>query len=392
MKKIILLLSTVFIAHISRAQNTPKFLAGNKISKTDYLFSSSKNELDINFQIAIKKGLTLHFSMTRMGLWQGNEEFKKHLLVAKQQLKLYEDSVKIFANSKRMDINLGTENAVISRYTKSTLNNDIRIEKEGKLDALKMGRDTLRLVKEYGSKKHQGELLIERVQYTFEMKELKEFASIANEEAWVERTATIIDSVVSVYRNKWRNADAEYHALYVAAPSLDSMDKMFIKKRSPDDFNKGSGILFINGGFGVSLVRNSLCPSVNFGLQYHFRGAEDILPFIRLSMNTFTRFEEKPDKKFNAYGTSFVNAEIGFETNELNKLNKNALISIGLGYMLYPKDPLFRDPSMDKRMYKMFFNYSLSNTIILQPEFISNLGKKDNENGWIGITVNFQLF
>lgn len=392
MKKIVLLLSTLFMANIAGAQIINMPFNGNKISKTEYLFNSGKDELDINFQIAVRTGLTLHFSMTRMGLWQGKEEFKKHLLIAKEQLKLYEDSVKIFANSKRLDINVGTENTVISRYSKSTVNNDIRIEKEGKLDALKMGRDTLRLVKEYGSKKHQGELLIERVQYTYEMKELKELASIVNEEAWVDRTATIIDSVVSVYRKKWRNPDAEYHTLYVSTYPKDSVNHLFISKRYISDYNRIAGFLTFNGGFGVSLVRNTLCPNADVGLQFHFKSEEDMVPFIRLSMNTFMRFEEKPDKKFQEYSTGFVNAELGFQSNEQNQLNKNFLLSIGFGYKLNTYEKLYRDPSMDNRMYKLFFNYSLGNSIILQPEFISSFGKRENDNGWMGITVNFRLF
>jgi hypothetical protein len=152
-----------------------------------------------------------------------------------------------------------------------------------------------------------------------------------------------------------------------------------------------SGFLIVNGGFGVSLVRNTLCPSANVGIQFHLNGGDDYLPFIRLSMNSFTRFEEKIDKKFHPYVTSFVNAEFGTQTNELNKFNKNFLVSLGLGYKLTTKEQLFRDLSMDKNMYKLFFNYSLSNSIILQPEIISNFKQKEKYNGWIGMTVNFNI-
>lgn len=392
MKKTILILTALSVVHIGRAQVAPLPSVSNKMSETEYLFNSKKDELDINFKIDIHKGLVLHFAMTRMGLWQGKEEFKRHLLIAEEQLKLYRDSLRGFANSKRLDINAGQDNTVLSRYSTSAMNNDIRIEKNGQLNALKMGKDTLRLVKDYGRIKHQGDLLTERIQYTFEMKELNGFNRELSDDAWVDSTAGIIDSVVNIYRKKWRNPDAEYHSLYVSTYTKDSVNRLFISKRSVPDYNRIAGFLTVNGGFGVSLVRNTLCPNADVGLQFHFKSEDDLVPFVRLSMNTFMRFEEKADKKFQEYSTGFINAEIGFQSNEQSKLNKNFLLSMGFGYKLNTYEKLYRDPSMDNRMYKLFFNYNLGNNIILQPEFISSLGKRENDNGWVGITFNFRLF
>lgn len=392
MKKIILILVTFLSAKNVLAQMSSMPLGNRKTDKTEYMFNTYKDELDINFEWKISQDVVMHFSMTRMGLWQGKDEFRKPLLSAVEQLKLYQDSVSKFANSKRLDIHENPDGKVFSKYTTSTINNNIRVVNSGSLEALKTGRDTLRIVKAFESRKQQGLMMPERMQYTFEMKELKEFSALLADEKWVDKSVKVIDSVVKMYQKKWRNPDAGFHSLYVNAFPKGSGNQLIISKRDIGDYNRMSGILTLNGGFGVSLVRNDICPTVNVGLQFHFAGDYDYVPFVRLSLNSFTRFEQKPDKKFQSFSTSFINAEFGTQTNEQNKFNKNFLFSMGLGYKLTTKEQIFRDPSLDKHMYKLFFNYSLNNNIILQPEFITNFKRREKENGWIGIAINFQLF
>ncbi|MES2477512.1 MAG: hypothetical protein V4561_00370 [Bacteroidota bacterium] len=382
--------SSVISTHAQLYIKTP---GGKKPDRVEDLFDTNKDELDLNFQINISKGVMLDFAITRNGLWKGKEEFRKPLIIASQQLKLYADSLKPFANSKRLDIYVGkSEGEVVSRFGSSQKHNNIRIDKSGELEALKMNSDTLRIVKAYEYKRIGGVPMAERFQYTFEMKELKDFSSIIEDEHWVDMAVQMIDSVLGVYRDKWRNPDAEFHSLYVKYNPRDTVLPLFISKRRLADFNRMSGILTLSGGFGVSLVRNTLCPGVNAGIQFHFKGDVEEVPFVKVSMNTIMRFEEQADKKFRGYTTGFLNAEIGIRTNEDAPSNRNFLLSVGFGYKLNTQEQFFQDPSMDKRMYKLFFNYSLSKSIILQPEFITNFKKKEKSNGWIGMTIGFQLF
>lgn len=375
------------------AQSYIKSAGAKKSDRVENLFDTPKDDLDLNFQVNISKGVMMYFSVTRNGLWRGKEEFRKPLLIAAQQLKLYADSLKPFANSKRLDIHISSgEGEVLSRFATSEKHNNIRIDKSGELGALKMNSDTLRIVKAYDSKKTGGYIMAERFQYTFEMKELKEFSSVIQDEQWVDVTVKMIDSLLAVYRQKWKNPDAEFHSLYVKYYPRDTVLPLFISKRRLEDFNKMSGILTINGGFGVSLVRNTLCPGVNAGMQFHFKGSEEEVPFVKFSINTIMRFEEQADKKFKSYSTSFIQAEIGIRTNEDVASDRNFLLSVGFGTKLNTEKQIFQDPSMDKHMYKLFFNYGLSKSIMLQPEFITNFRKNEQSNGWIGITLGFQLF
>jgi hypothetical protein len=212
------------------------------------------------------------------------------------------------------------------------------------------------------------------------------------DDEWIDKAVHLIDSILRVYKGKWNNPDAEFHSLYVKYLPQDTIRPLQISKRLLGNYDKMEGLLVLNGGFGTTLVRNTICPSVNVGILFHLRSEEKYIPFVRVSMNTFMRFEEQANKKFRNYSTGFVNAEFGIQGNESVATNKNLLFSMGIGYKLTTKDQFFQDPSMDRDMYKLFFNYGLSKSIILQPELITNFRSKEKSNGWIGMTINFQLF
>jgi hypothetical protein len=393
MKKVILAGIVAFSClNKVQAQMYSMPFAEQKSDKVENLFSSNEDELDLHFQININKGVNLNFSLTRTGLWQGKEEFIKPLQLADEQLRLYADSFKAFANARHMDIHINADNKVISRLRSAESNKELRINSNGTLEALKMNSDTLRIVKAYPNFRKGSKSLTERTQYTFELKDLKDCSLMLKDDEWIDKAVHLIDSILRVYKGKWNNPDAEFHSLYVKYLPQDTIRPLQISKRLLGNYDKMEGLLVLNGGFGTTLVRNTICPSVNVGILFHLRSEEKYIPFVRVSMNTFMRFEEQANKKFRNYSTGFVNAEFGIQGNESVATNKNLLFSMGIGYKLTTKDQFFQDPSMDRDMYKLFFNYGLSKSIILQPELITNFRSKEKSNGWIGMTINFQLF
>jgi hypothetical protein len=393
MKKITLAIGLHLCAVLSAySQEVYQPFATKKVDKVESLFSANADDLSYNFTLIISKELKLNVAFSKASLWQGSDAFRSSLSVAEQQLKLYADSLKSFANSRRLDVHIPEKGEpIITRLSNSITNNNLRVQKDGQLDALKMEKDTLRMVQFYDCNNCKQGARAPKTQFIFIVKSLNDLGSSLQDKEWVATTVHLVDSIMNVYKAKWRNPDAEYHNLFVRY-NPDNVDQPIRVSKRPIGENRVGGLLLTETGLGVSLVRNTICPSVNFGLKLRLPSTEKESIFFKVSLNSFLRYEEQADKRFKTYTTSFINAEFGIEQYNVGHSQSNLLLSMGFGYKLPTQDQFYRDPSMDENMYKLFFNYGLSKSIILQPEFISNFRKKEKGNGWVGISINFQLF
>ncbi|HTN17800.1 MAG TPA: hypothetical protein VL092_08980, partial [Chitinophagaceae bacterium] len=282
------------------------------------LFEVKDYELKHHFTIATGKGEYLVFEMERLSAWKGKEDFLKYTEAVLPVLTQYRDSLTKNLSTKRLDIHIPLENTpLISRFSEQMVNSNLQALNDKETVALKMTLDTLRIVKKFADRTIQGEQAQEHFQYTFFVKNIVDVKSLLADKQWLSRTAGLIDSVVMTYRREWHNQDAWFHHLFVSYDPARSTKKQLMVTRQLSERNgiNTQDMLSFNVGFGAALVRNTICPATDIGVQLNFYSDHESTFFTRLSASTFTRFEEQTGQRFKAYATAFVNAELGFGVN-----------------------------------------------------------------------------
>jgi hypothetical protein len=143
---------------------------------------------------------------------------------------------------------------------------------------------------------------------------------------------------------------------------------------------------------GATLVRNTFCPTLDYGLSYYFGKNNYRKTFIKASISSFVRFAEISTDRYKAYNNSFVNIEIGGESSKKDPNSRFYKSSLGLGYKLLEKKGEDRDPTMSKQMYRLFFHYYVNNYLVITPEFATSFKKSERDRGWFGVGVALQVF
>lgn len=340
------------------------------------------------FSIQLDNGESLIITLKKLGHWTPSQDFFNLFEHTDRVMTAYKDSVLQEQHTLCLDVHIpANQKNIITRFTRYEQPGGNLATIDGtELATLKTGIDTLRILQLKAAKTGTHKAESGRIQYTFLLKKLGNYETYAHNEAWKQKTGAMIDSIVAAYSNTTK-PDARRHSLNVN----------YTPENNYLNLSRGSGAspgkLIIDGGFGVSLVRNTLCPNAEYGIGIYLAREEGVNFFTRLSANYFYRFVESSPDNFKVYGTGFVNLELGGENRQKSENNNFFYkVSVGFGYKLTNRREKDRDPSMSKDMYRLFFNYAINKFFVFTPELISNFGKGDRYNGWLGISLGFRLF
>ncbi len=130
------------------------------------------------------------------------------------------------------------------------------------------------------------------------------------------------------------------------------------------DLVKGTDQLVINGGVGVGLVKNTLSPMGDIGIEIdkQWRGLPTAGPsFLRLSTTPYFFFDKDVKNNTIVNDNWFVNLEFGY----YERKGKNRF-SMGVGYLYAERGNVFQ-----KQTYKAFINMQFGKITVV-PEFICN--------------------
>lgn len=339
------------------------------------------------FAIQLDNGESLIITLKKLSYWTPSQDFLNLFEQTDRVMAAYKDSIQQEQHTLCLDVHIpANQKNVITRFSPYIQPGGNLATIDGtELATLKTGIDTLRILQLKPAKPGARKAEPGRIQYTFLLKKLGNYETYARDEAWKQKTGAKIDSIVEAY-GKADKPDVRRHSLNVD----------YTPENNNLHLTRGCGAnpgkLVIDGGFGVSLVRNTLCPNAEYGIGIYLAREEGVNIFTRLSSNYFYRFVETSSNNFKGYSTGFVNLELGGENRQHDNNNFFYKVSVGFGYKLTNRREKDRDPSMSKDMYRLFFNYSINKFFVFTPEIISNFGKGDKYNGWIGLSLGFRLF
>lgn len=351
-------------------------------------FAPDFDEMRHQFTFDLGKDEHLVIRMKKLGYWTGADDLRQATAHAAEIMQVYKDSFANEQNTRCLDIHIpASRKNLIARFSQYTEGGNLMTVQGGEAAILKVGTDTLRILQKKKVRNSKNVEETAEIQYTFLLKNISNYSTYARDEAWQNKISTKMDSLVAEYTRRSKKPDVPRHALEVSYDP--ALNKTTVFQGNP--YMKRSQLM-IEGGFGVSLIRNTLCPSLDYGVGVYVHKEEDGFMFVRLSMTAFYRFVETSPDHYKAYPTSFVNLELGGQSNRYDPKSLFYRTSLGFGYKLTNKKGEDRDPSMSKEMYRLFFNYSLNKSFVLTPEFVTNFRKNENYNGWLGLTLTFRLF
>jgi len=380
-------------AQTSGKKYFPPLRSETEISKE--LFNIPDEELSHHFSVALPQNGFLLVEFKNLSYWKDNGAFSKVVAAADMVADNYKDSMLNERSSKLLEVRIPIKNEPITARLHQSYDNAnvLSFSPEGKA-ILKLGMDTIRLVKTLEEKTVAKETEKVQIRYTFLLKDVNQIHELAQDKQWMSEISGMIDSVVNVYRNKWHQQDAWFHSLYVNYdPAKKDAQRLVINNRAneedPGGFKK---VMFMSASIGPTLMRSSWCPNAEIGFGANLYSDREGTLFTMLSMNTMYRYVENAPNTFKGYTTTFINGEIGVASasGQFAPWMPFYRISLGLGVKLNYGQKEYLDPSTSGNIYKLFFNYSITKAFTVSPEFCTNF-KNDPTRNWIGLAFKLRF-
>lgn len=321
------------------------------INKT--LFEVDTTDINYYFRANLPDNNFLTIEYKKMSYWPDKGFIKQVFATAREVAASVADSFARPATSKRIDINIPINNELLSvKLVEHPAPGNILLVGNGGTTPLKLGMDTIRIVKTFGkiSKKKYESLV--QVQYTFILKDLEQINTLANDRV-IDSIENAFDNLVEQKRDKWLFPNAWYNGMDAVYDPYNAKAKKTMVTESRGGLLAGFDA---DANIGVSLFRNELAPTVAYGLTYKWLRQNKDYMFVGLSLSSMGIFE-RAGNKMNVYDVSFVNAEVGAMFSKPHTLLPMYRTSLGVRYLVRNG---FTDPTIPGWGYSLFAKYSLS--------------------------------
>jgi hypothetical protein len=349
-----------------------------EINKT--LFDMDTLDANYYFRANLPDNNYLTIEFKRLGYWPGKGFLKEVFSTARDVAANVADSFAKPGTSKRVDINIPMSGEPLTvRVTEHITSGNVLVMDKGGNMPLKIGMDTIRILKTFAKIKEKKYESLVQVQYTFILKDLDQINTLANEQV-IDSVETAFDNLVHKKNDKWMFPNAWYNG-------LDAVYDPYNPKAKKVMTTAGSGGMFngiaVDANVGVSLFRNELAPTIGYGLSYKWLTRNKDYTYIGVSMSALALFE-RFGNKVEMYDVTFLNAEWGTMFTKPHTMIPLYSTAIGFRYLLRNK---FNSPTVPGDGYSMFFKYSLSKSTsigfdlyFLEPE----------ETSW-GVSLYFKI-
>lgn len=340
--------------------------------------------LDINyyFRANLPGDNFLVMEFKKLSYWPGKGQLREIFQAAKDVVKNTADSFRNPGTSKRVDIHIPSKGEPMTvRLYEHNDRGDLLVVQKGEQAPLKVGMDTIRVMRTYAEITEKKDKKLVQVQYTLILKDLEQVKTLVNNTA-VEDAENTFDSLVNSKRKKWSNQDLWYHAIDAVYNPVETKPKKRLQVDGALGLLRGYSV---DINVGVSLYQNMLAPSLDYCINYKWLKKNKEFSYIGLSMSALYFFQ-KTTTGTTAYNLTFINLESGTLFNKTNTLVPVYKTSIGIG-VLVPNE--YSLPGSEDGGFSMFVKYSLSKAVTISPVFY--FPADENQSPFIGLTANFKI-
>lgn len=349
----------------------------SEINKT--LFDIDTLDANYYFRANLPDNNYLTIEFKKLGYWPDKGFLKQVVSTAREVAASVADSFKKPGTSKRIDINIPISYEPLTvRTTEHMTESNVVVMDKGSNMPLKIGMDTIRVLKTFAKIHHKHYPSLVQVQYTFILKDLDQINTLFNEQL-VDSVETAFDNLVQKKKDKWTFPNAWYNTLNAVYDPYNPKAKKVMT-------TEGAGILRgfgIYASIGASLFRNDLAPNLTAGLNYKWLMRDKNYMFAGASFTQLGLFD-RVGNKINAYDLMFINAEWGTMLTKPNTLLPVYSVSIGGRYLLRDK---FTHPTVPGDTWGFYGKYSLSRSTSISMD----LYFLEPEESTFGVTVLFNI-
>lgn len=384
--KYIFILLTLLNGFVAKAQSAKPIDSEQDIKEK--LFHLDKKQYNHSFSITLPDDNFLLIDFYRMSYWPDSSDLQNICDIAADAVGQVQSSFDNDQTSKFIGVHVPEKNRPITVMSRENNDgSDIVVISKGVTSPLKIGMDTVRVLKTYKTVKDPLEEtdVLAQVQYTFVLKDMSDMEVLANNKAVIYDVANTLDSVINQKRNKWNKQDTWYHKIGISYKPMEGDGKQKLKVTNPD---LGISKAFDLGYYiGAALYRNDFVPSLEMGLSYKFpiMGRESF--YTRASLVTLTQFEKVSQSRYDMHYTGFICAEIGSIVDRPNSGVPIYTTSLGVGYMISD-----HPANKSRTGYKLFFHYGLTPTLRATVDFYGLKNDRGETDLWSGITFAMKLF
>ncbi len=371
----------------------------DKMSKTEKTFSDITNEVRIRDFVYLKEGKMI-LELDKGSDYQFLNNLNSILTQLRKDVAFYKDSLDNYTGSIKIDYVVDADhNYRQVRFTKHKPIGNNFVVKDNEVSKLKIEDDSIRILLHVKDpeintavrmsaakrKKYKGQILEPGrtissmgdsskkmlVSYapqktliiTFCLDNYYDISKIIADSAVINHT---IDTLAAVAKT----TKAPFYTIGYAPGEAKDTRYSFWKyrkvnfKSNEKDLAKGTDQLVINGGVGVGLVKNTLSPMGDIGIEIdkQWRGLPTAGPsFLRLSTTPYFFFDKDVKNNTIVNDNWFANLEFGY----YNSKGKNRF-SLGAGYLYAERGNVFQ-----KQTFKAFINMQFGKITVV-PEFICN--------------------
>lgn len=397
MRQLLLLCILLTLTTVGRAKDIPKNPVSNEKNVKKNLFELDTLDIRYYFRSDLPENNFLTMEFEKLSYWPAGKSISKIFTAARDVVTGLRDSFAKPGTSKRIDVYMPLKDEpMIVRYTEHNDNGNLVLMNKGGNMPLKLGMDTIRIMKTYNDTTGSKNVALARIQYTFILKDLEQIYTLDNSYV-TDSVQTTFDKLVNDKRETWQKQDAWHH-------TMDAWYNMGDNSGSRLTVRSSTGIMKrvdLDGNIGMSLFRNTIAPNFDLGVSYKWLNKQKDYYFVQLSGSNISFFDQGNVFGLQASNILFLNLETGTLFNKKNTLVPLYKASVGVGYKV---TQAFAYTVLGGnyytlfvgRGYRIFFKYSLSKAITVMPDlYIFSDPRVINgppiNTRFVGVTVYFRL-
>jgi hypothetical protein len=390
MKKLIL--STALIAISLQAKlyaqdgEQPTYVKNLMRSKTEQTFNAQESWIGIRDFVVLKEGRMI----LELAQAQDYDDFRhldSILQNFRRDIAFYKDSLNANPTGHvRIDYVLNPEYSFKKiRFKKYDADGNIFMNQDGNISRLKFDQDTIRIIIQksmegIGRGKNGPCTFPYSIQATFVLGNYYDIDKVVADHALKGIIDTLVQTTKAKNQKKINRPpyyyfvhplSIVYNPYYSGEGSLRTYDRLMKNEYDIMLNHLGNHLkeqyLSINPYIGMGLVRNTIAPMAEIGLQYNKRvgGSQNYRDFFRVSAAPYFFFDKDAEGNYKTNDNWFINADIGstYDGNEKGWLGKT--VSFGAGYLVVQNGGYFKNTT-----FKIFTDMQVVQRFTIVPEII----------------------
>jgi|GEM_PF-5746293 hypothetical protein len=353
------------------------------------LFNLEQDDANYYFRANLQDNTFFIAEFSKISHWQANGALKEIFGTAANTVGAMLDSFKHATASKKLEIHVPISGAPLSvRINEHTDNRHIIYLSNGVQGPLKVGMDTITILKTYREDKRKNSTELAQVKYTIILKDLKDIYNLSSNNTLITDVEEQLDSLVQCKRKQWVADNAWFHAMRAEyTPGEKDMKKRFKKEVTSSAFSAFD----LNVSIGLTAIPNNIGANVGIGLGYRWKTTNaNRYNHIVASMDAIS-FPEMPMSNLKLHDVYFANLSYGIVFQNKDKLIPIDQVSLSVGYKVANQD----HPVFNNDIFKYSLNIGVSNFLTISPEYYYLTDSYDWNDGaaagFFGLTMKIKF-